>query len=77
MDIARRLIEANGLRQADLVDVFGTPSVVSEVLNGKRNLAKSHIEELSQCFGVSPDLFFEKTIGRNCNDGIRCPECGS
>jgi len=59
-DIVRHLIESNGLRQVDLVDVFGAESTVSEVLSGKRDLAKSHIEKLSRRFNVSPELFFER-----------------
>jgi antitoxin component HigA of HigAB toxin-antitoxin module len=35
-------MESNGLRQVDLIDVFGAESTVSEVLSGKRELAKSH-----------------------------------
>jgi len=58
VDIVRHLMESNGLRQADMVDVFGSPSIASEVMNGKRDLAKSHIERLSQRFSVSPALFF-------------------
>lgn len=59
-DIVLHLMESNGLRQVDLVDVFGAESTVSEVLKGKRNLAKSHIEKLSQRFNVSPEVFFEQ-----------------
>jgi antitoxin component HigA of HigAB toxin-antitoxin module len=33
-------MDQHGLRQKDLVDVFGTPSIVSEVLSGKRELNK-------------------------------------
>lgn len=51
------LVEANGLKQKDLVDVFGTRSIVSEVLNGKRKLTVEHITKLSQRFNVSPELF--------------------
>ncbi len=51
------LMDANGLKQKDLLDIFGTPSIVSEVLKGKRNLTVSHIRELSQRFDVSPELF--------------------
>lgn len=58
IDIVRHLMETNGLRQAHMLDVFGTASVASEVLNGKRRLAKSHIENLSRKFNVSPALFF-------------------
>ncbi len=60
LDILRHLMESNGLRQVDLVNVFGTASVVSEVLKGKRPLSKSHIEKLSQRFHVSPELFFKR-----------------
>ena len=58
LDVIRHLIEANRLRQKDLVDVFGTESIVSDVLNGKRELAKDHIRKLSERFSVSPALFF-------------------
>ena len=44
--------------QVDLLDVFGTPSVVSEVLQGKRELSKTHIARLSARFHLSPALFF-------------------
>lgn len=52
------LMEANGLKQKDLVGVFETASVVSEVLSGKRELTKDHIKRLSERFHVSPALFF-------------------
>lgn len=58
LEALRFLIEQHGLRQKDLVDVFGTPSIVSEVLNGKRELNKDHIKRLSLRFHVSPELFF-------------------
>jgi len=58
VDILRHLMEANQLRQKDLVDVFGTESIVSDVLNGKRDLAKEHIRRLSARFHVSPAVFF-------------------
>jgi HTH-type transcriptional regulator/antitoxin HigA len=51
-------MDHHGLKQKDLVDVFGTPSIVSEVLNGKRELNKDHIVRLSRRFHVSPELFF-------------------
>jgi HTH-type transcriptional regulator/antitoxin HigA len=58
IDIVRHLMDANGLRQTDLLDVFGTASVISEVLKGKRELSKTHIAKLSARFHVSPELFF-------------------
>jgi HTH-type transcriptional regulator / antitoxin HigA len=58
LDVLRFLMEQHGLKQKDLKDVFGTPSIVSEVLSGKRELNKDHIERLSERFHVSPELFF-------------------
>jgi HTH-type transcriptional regulator/antitoxin HigA len=58
IEIVQELMAANNLRQKDLVDVFGTESIVSEVLNGKRELNKDHIKRLSERFGVSPAVFF-------------------
>jgi HTH-type transcriptional regulator/antitoxin HigA len=52
------LMEQQGLEQKDLVDVFGTASIVSEVMHGKRELNKEHIRRLSERFRVSPELFF-------------------
>ena len=58
LDVLRFLMDQHGLKQKDLVDVFGTASIVSEVLSGKRELNKDHIRRLSERFGVSPELFF-------------------
>jgi HTH-type transcriptional regulator/antitoxin HigA len=51
-------MDQHGLKQKDLADVFGTPSIFSEVLRGKRELNKVHIRRLSERFHVSPELFF-------------------
>jgi HTH-type transcriptional regulator / antitoxin HigA len=53
----QELMRVQGLKQKDLVDVFGTPSIVSEVLHGKRALTTEHIRRLSARFHVSPALF--------------------
>ena len=52
------LMDQYGLQRKDMVDVFGTPSIVSEVMNSKRELNKEHIRRLSEKFHVSPELFF-------------------
>jgi HTH-type transcriptional regulator/antitoxin HigA len=57
-DVLRHLMEAHDLRQKDLSSLFGTESIVSEVLHGKRELTKEHIKRLSAKFGVSPAVFF-------------------
>jgi HTH-type transcriptional regulator/antitoxin HigA len=51
------LMEQRGLRQADLLPVFGTRSVASDVLAGKREPSKAHIRKLSAFFHVSAELF--------------------
>ncbi len=58
IELLRHLMDSNHLRQVDLLDVFGTASVVSEVLKGKRELSKAHITKLSERFHLSPALFF-------------------
>ena len=58
IDMLRHLMDSNNLRQVDLLDVFGTASVISEVLNSKRELSKTHIAKLSERFHLSPALFF-------------------
>jgi HTH-type transcriptional regulator/antitoxin HigA len=58
IDVLHELMLANNLKQKDLLDVFGTPSIISEVLRGKRKLTTEHIRRLSRRFHVSPELFF-------------------
>jgi HTH-type transcriptional regulator / antitoxin HigA len=58
IEVISELMDANNLKQKDLVGIFETASVVSEVLNGKRELTKEHIKRLCERFNVSPELFF-------------------
>ncbi|CAD0232149.1 MULTISPECIES: helix-turn-helix domain-containing protein [Planktothrix] len=58
VELLKSLIEDNELRQKDLVSIFKTESIVSDILNGKRELTKRHIEELAEFFHVSPAVFF-------------------
>jgi HTH-type transcriptional regulator/antitoxin HigA len=58
IEALEELMGANSLKQKDLVSIFGTPSIISEVLNGKRRLTTEHIRKLSRRFHVSPELFF-------------------
>jgi HTH-type transcriptional regulator/antitoxin HigA len=58
VEALNELMLANNLKQKDLLDVFGTPSVVSEVLSGKRKLTTEHVRRLSRRFHVSPEVFF-------------------
>jgi HTH-type transcriptional regulator/antitoxin HigA len=57
LEVIAFLMDQHGLKQKDLADVFGTPSIVSEVMNGKRELNKAQIRRLSERFHVSPEVF--------------------
>jgi HTH-type transcriptional regulator/antitoxin HigA len=58
LEALRFLMDQHHLRQKDLLNVFGTPSIASEVLSGKRELSKEHIRRLSERFSVPVELFF-------------------
>lgn len=60
VELLKVLMQDNNLRQKDLVPIFKTESIVSDVLKGKRELTKRHIEELSKFFHVSPSVFFPR-----------------
>ncbi|MFW6358207.1 MAG: helix-turn-helix domain-containing protein [Chroococcales cyanobacterium] len=58
VELLKVLLEEWGLRQKDLVPIFKTESIVSDVLSGKRQLTTRHIQELAEFFHVSPAVFF-------------------
>ena len=51
------LVEANNLKQVDLLDIFGSKGITSEVFNGKRQISKAHAIKLGERFNVDPALF--------------------
>ncbi len=51
------LMEENNLRQSDLAGLFGTQSVVSEVLAGKREITKKQARALAERFKLSIGAF--------------------
>lgn len=59
VDVLRHLMEENELQQVDLVALFGSKSIVSEVLSGKRRLSLNHIRKLSAYFGLPADVFID------------------
>jgi len=64
IELVRELLDDNQLPQRALVDIFGTDSIVSEVLSGKRDLQRKHIEGLADFFNVSPAAFFRMPTTR-------------
>ena len=57
VSVLKLIMEQHQLGIADLPEV-GSKTLISKILNHKRNLTKNHIEALSERFGVSPALFF-------------------
>lgn len=51
------LMEQKGIKQADLVGIIGSKGVVSEVVNGKRNISKNQAKALAEFFHISSELF--------------------
>jgi len=56
VDVLKDLMSQHGLTQKDLGDV-GSQGVVSEILNGKRELNVRQIRALATRFSVSPAVF--------------------
>jgi HTH-type transcriptional regulator / antitoxin HigA len=57
VELLRYLMEKRGLKQADLVPVFGSSGYVSDVVNGRRGISKAHAKRLAEFFHVSAELF--------------------
>ena len=58
VQVLGELMAANGLRQKDLADDLGGESIVSLILQEKRQLNRQQMEKLSHRFRVSPAVFF-------------------
>ena len=57
LETLKFLMAENNLRQTDLADIFGTQSVVSEVLKGKRGITKQQAKALAQKFSLRLEAF--------------------
>jgi HTH-type transcriptional regulator/antitoxin HigA len=55
-DLIRHLMDQHGLDRADLVPLLGTPSRVSEVLRGKKELSMAMVQRLRARFRIPADL---------------------
>ncbi|MBA3765525.1 MAG: transcriptional regulator [Acidobacteria bacterium] len=55
--LLQHLMEANDLKQADLLLIFGSRGYTSDIVNGKRGISKEHAKALGDFFNVSPELF--------------------
>ncbi len=57
IELLKALIEEFDLRQKDLVPIFKTESIVSDILREKRQLTTQHIQKLAEFFCISPAAF--------------------
>ena len=55
-ELIRHLMDQHGLTRADMVPLLGTPSRVSEVLLGKKELSMAMVQRLRARFLVPADL---------------------
>ncbi len=51
------LMEERELKQSDLLHVFGSSGIASEVVGGKRSISKAQAKKLAEFFKVSVELF--------------------
>lgn len=58
VELLKVLIAELNLKQKDLVPIFKTESIDSDVLKGKRKLTVEHIQKLAEFFNLSPAVFF-------------------
>jgi HTH-type transcriptional regulator/antitoxin HigA len=59
VELLKALLVELDLRQKDLVPIFKTESIVSEVLSSQRQLTTTHIRKLAEFFHISPAAFFQ------------------
>jgi HTH-type transcriptional regulator / antitoxin HigA len=57
LEILKELMGDRSLKQKDLLPVFGSQGIASEVLSGKRSISKAQSKALGDFFRVSPALF--------------------
>lgn len=57
LDVLKTLMDEHGMNASDLGRVLSNRALGSLILNGKRQLSKTHIKKLAEHFGVTPALF--------------------
>ena len=56
-EILKFLMGQKDLKQSDLLGIFGSSGITSEVVNGKRAISKTQAKKLAEFFKVSVELF--------------------
>jgi HTH-type transcriptional regulator/antitoxin HigA len=56
-EVLKMLMKDRGLRQRDIVHLFGSRGITSEIVTGKRSISKAQAKKLGAFFHVSAELF--------------------
>lgn len=56
-EVLIEIMDARGLKQKDLIEVFGSKSRVSEAISGKREISRTQAKALAGFLKVSAELF--------------------
>jgi HTH-type transcriptional regulator/antitoxin HigA len=56
-EVLKYFMQENGYKQKDIVHIFGSSGITSEVVNGKRSISKAQAKKLAEFFHVSVELF--------------------
>jgi HTH-type transcriptional regulator / antitoxin HigA len=76
VELLRHLMEEGGLKQVDLVDCFGSQSVVSSVMAGKRQVNLEHARRLWTSAKKPPKLGMGTLTGQHTKFiGLRPVQC--
>ena len=62
ISVLRVLMSQHHLTLVDFKNEIGSKSLVSMILNGKRNLTKEHIAKISKRFNLDPASFFNLRV---------------
>ena len=57
LDVLKSLMQENNLKQKDLQNIIGSKGVLSEIINGKREISKTNAEKLGEHFGLNYKVF--------------------
>lgn len=62
IEVVKHLMEAGGLKQKDLSEIFGNKSITSQVLSGRRAIGLTAARRLSARFNLPLDVFLTSDL---------------
>jgi HTH-type transcriptional regulator/antitoxin HigA len=57
LEMVKYLMEQRGLKAKDMVPLFNSRGLTSDILNGKRQINKNQAKKLAEFFQVTVDVF--------------------